>query len=277
MDSGQTLAEAWRVRLPSQPADIQLSNVEHLINAQNWRHDLVVLPAFAPVNQLRMSSCIPTFGSTAGSMAEDGLDFASDFVSDLPLMGEVRISLQRSQRSFSVHFLYVCKLALARSQGSVLADLSEEDLKKAHLKVDLDFQASRLKLHYQVRVTVSESSRVHKHIPCWLLHRSNHAAALASDGQGSTSTLTMQDLIKRAEHASARRTQRRYTELRRKQYRQNNAAKELRQQGKYLQEYLLQKVLSGSFMHKLGICCTKQCSPYLLGKCLDAQAVVAWI
>ncbi|KAL0035282.1 hypothetical protein WJX79_010165 [Trebouxia sp. C0005] len=104
-------------------------------------------------------------------MAEDGLDFASDFVSDLPLMGE----------------------------GSVLADLSEEDLKKAHLKVDLDFQASRLKLHYQ-------------------------------------------DLIKRAEHASARRTQRRYTELRRKQYRQNNAAKELRQQGKYLQEYLLQKV-----------------------------------
>ncbi|KAA6420133.1 MAG: hypothetical protein FRX49_09982 [Trebouxia sp. A1-2] len=55
-------------------------------------------------------------------MAEDGLDFASDFVSDLPLMGE----------------------------GSVLADLSEEDLKKAHLKVDLDFQASRLKLHYQV-------------------------------------------------------------------------------------------------------------------------------
>ena len=36
---------------------------------------------------------------------------------------------------------------------------------------------------------------------------------------------------------------------------QNVAAKELRQQGKYLHAYLLQKVSSVSFMHKLGTCC----------------------
>ena len=62
-----------------------------------------------------------------------------------------------------------------------------------------------------------------------------------------------QDVI---QHASARRIQRWYRELKqRKQYEQNIAAKELRQQGKSLWEYFLQKVLIVSFMHKLGICC----------------------
>ena len=75
------------------------------------------------------------------------------------------------------------------------------------------------------------------------------------------------------EHDSARRIQRWYREQKlRKQYEDNVAAKELRQQG----NYLLQKVSSVSSMHKLGICCKMQCSPYLPGACLDIQAVVAW-
>ena len=172
-------------------------------------------------------------------------------------MGEVRISAQRSQRSFSAAHLYVCELELAYMQGSVLADLSEEDLKEAYFQAGLDFQVSKwmvLELHHQVRVAVSEVSRTHKHIPCWLLPKSNHAAAQAL--QCTTSTLTVQNLIQRAEHASAQRIQRCYREQKqRKQYKQNVAAKELRQQGKFLQEYLLQKVLSVSCMHKLGICC----------------------
>jgi len=87
-----------------------------------------------------------------------------------------------------------------------------------------------------------------------LLPKSNHAAAQAL--QCTALTLTVQDVIQRAEHASARRIQKWYREQKqRKQYKQNVAAKELRQQGKYLQEYLLQKVLIVSCMHKLGICC----------------------
>ena len=212
------------------------------------------LPYSVPV------ACIRTFGTTAGSIATYGLDAACNIVSEVPLMGEVRISPQRTQRSSCAGHLHVCKLALARLQGSVLADLSEEDLKEAYLQVGLDFQVSKwmwLELHNRVRAAVSEVSRRHKHIPCWLLPKSNHAAALAF--QGTTSTLTVQDLIQRVEHASARRIQRWYRELkRRKQYEQNIAAKELRQQGKYLQAYLLQKVLSVSYTHKLGICCINE-------------------
>jgi len=126
----------------------------------------VCLPYTVPV------ACIRTFGTTAGSMAEYGLDFACSFVPEVPLMGEVRISAQRSQRSFSAAHLYVCELELAYVQGSVLADLSEEDLKEAYLQAGLDFQVSKwmvLELHHQVRVAVSEVSRTHKHEPCWLL------------------------------------------------------------------------------------------------------------
>ena len=77
-------------------------------------------------------------------------------------------------------------------QGNVLADLSEEDLKDAYLQLGLDFQVSKwmwLELQNQVRVAGSEVSKMHKHIPCWLLRKSSHAAALAF--QGTTSTLTV--------------------------------------------------------------------------------------
>ena len=108
-------------------------------------------------------------------------------------------------------------------------------------------------------------------ISSWLLPKNNHAAALAF--QGTTSTLTLQARIQRAEHASARRIQRWYRKLRqRKQYEHNIAAKELRQQGVCLKAYLLQKVSSVSFMHKLGI----SRSPHSPGKCLEVQAVLAW-
>ncbi len=135
------------------------------------------LPYTVPV------ACIRIVGTTAGTIATYGLDAACNMVSELPLMGEVRISPQRIQRSSCAGQLHVCKLALARLQGSVLADLSEEDLKEAYRQVGLEFQVPNwmwLELHHQVRAAVSEVSRVHKHIPCWLLLKSNLAAALAT-------------------------------------------------------------------------------------------------
>jgi len=210
------------------------------------------LPYTVPV------ACIRIIGTTAGSIATYGLEAACNAVSEMPLMGEVRISPQRIHRSSSAGYLHVCKLVFARLQGKVLADLSEEDLKEAYRQVGLDFQVPNwmwLELRNQVRVAVSEVSRIHKHIPCWVLPKSNNAAAL--DFQGMTSRLTVQDLRKSAEHDSACRIQKWYREQKqRKQYDQNVAAKELRQQGKYMQTYLLQKVSSVSFMHKLGIGCT---------------------
>ena len=154
-------------------------------------------------------ACIRSFGRTAGPLAEYGMDVACNFAPDVLLMERVSISAQCFQSSFSAVHLQVCELAPARLQGSVLADLSEEDLKEACLQIGLDFQVytwTWLELHYQVRVAVSEVSRMHKHIPCWLLPKSNHAAAMAF--QGTTSTLTVQELIRRAEHASAQRIQR---------------------------------------------------------------------
>ncbi len=202
-------------------------------------------------------ACIRTFGRAAGPIAEYGMDVAFNFVPDLPLMEEVSISAQYFLSSSSAVHLHIWKLAPARLQGGVLADLSEEDLKETYLQLGLDFQVPKwmwLELHNQVRVAVSEVSRMHKYIPCWLLPKSNHAAAMAF--QGTTSTLTVQELIRRAEHASAQRIQRWYRELkRREQYEHNIAAKELRQQGSYVQAYLLQKVFSVSYTHKLGICC----------------------
>ena len=66
-------------------------------------------------------------------------------------------------------------------------------------------------------------------------------------------SLTVQDTIR---HASACRIQKWYrSQKQRKHYDQNVAAKELRQQGSYLQAYHLQKVLNVSYTHKLGICC----------------------
>ena len=202
-------------------------------------------------------ACIRTVGTTAGSIATYGLEAACNAVPEMLLMGEVRISPQRTHRSSSAGYLHVCKLVFARLQGKVLADLSEEDLKEAYRQVGLDFQVPnwmRLELRNQVRVAMSEVSRIHKHIPCWVQPKSNNAAAL--DFQGTTSRLTVQDLRKIAEHDSACRIQKWYRgQKRRKQYDQNVAAKELRQQGSYLQAYHLQKVLSVSYMHKLGICC----------------------
>ncbi len=103
-------------------------------------------------------SCIQTFGRTAGPVAEYGMDVACNFVPDVPLMEEVSISGRYFQSSSSAVHLHICKLELARLQGSVLADLSEEDLKEAYLQVGLDFQVSKwmlLELHHQVRVAVS--------------------------------------------------------------------------------------------------------------------------
>jgi len=201
------------VRLPSQPEDIQLSSVEHLINVQAgdltrdyclydltscvakaWMIGLyslagqavkkselpaarnvinagkrcvgvavrgLCLPYTLPI------ACIRTFGTTAGSIAEYGLDVACSIVPEVPLMGEVHISAQRSQCSSKPAHLHVCELELAYVQGSVLADLSEEDLKEAYLQAGLNFQVSKwmiLELHHRVRVAVSEVSRTHKHV-----------------------------------------------------------------------------------------------------------------
>ncbi len=135
------------------------------------------LPYSVPV------ACIRAFGTSAGSIATYGLDAACSIVSELPLMGEVRIFPQRTRRSSSAGHLHVYKLALARLQGSVLADLSEEDLKEAYRQVGLDFRVPKwmwLEMRNQVRVAVSEVSRLNEHIPSWLLPKSNHAAALAS-------------------------------------------------------------------------------------------------
>ena len=137
-------------------------------------------------------ACIRAFGTSAGSIATYGLDAACNIVSEVPLMGQVRVFSQHTQRSSRGGHFHVCKLALARLQGNVLADLSEEDLKDAYLQLGLDFQVSKwmwLELQNQVRVAGSEVSKMHKHIPCWLLRKSSHAAALAF--QGTTSTLTV--------------------------------------------------------------------------------------
>ncbi len=71
------------------------------------------------------------------------------------------------QSSSSAVHLHVCKLNLPHLQGSVLADLSQEDLKEAYLQVGLDFQVSNwmwLEVLHQVRVAVSEVSRMRKQL-----------------------------------------------------------------------------------------------------------------
>ena len=67
----------------------------------------VCLPFSVPV------ACVRTFGNTAGSLATYGLDVASNVVSEVPVIGEVRISLQRSQCSSSTGHLHVFEFELA--------------------------------------------------------------------------------------------------------------------------------------------------------------------